>query len=570
MKIKTKIQLVLMGILLFSGILITAIWSDTARTMADTYLDDISQRTMQNTYDAFEYILADTADLATRIALNESNIIEPVSNFNENDYLVNGQWVQGYLDNKRIIMDYLSGGVGYQYYLSGVAIVAEERCIFSTDIASSVKNNLYAEILKLDQDSLKRSVIMMDPMYLEGLTSTASSNYVIPAVRGIVNDRYQVIGYVVLYFDYGVIEEKFSSNLPEGSYFKVLNSHGVEIYSNTEDEWDADYIENSCVSNTFEADGVGWTFHMSIPTEYYTTRILYAALFTGAIIFLIILLAGIVSALVISQMTREITVLKTQLDRVAAGDLEANYQVKAHDEIGQIGEAFNHMVVRTRDLMDDVKEEERQKRINEMAFLQAQINPHFISNILNNVSWMAKMQHADNVVPLVQSLNVLLHNVMHQEKNIIFLQKELEYVSNYLTIMEYSGSYDYQIEMDIEAGTDILCIPSFIMQPLVENAIYYGQPDDLSKQAIIKISSCRGEDTLVLTIEDNGAGLTAEQQAEMLCKKRGSTSFNGIGVTNVNDRIQLFFGEGYGLSYESELGKYTRCIITLPIVLEEQ
>ncbi len=570
MKMKTKIQLVLLVILLLSGILITTIWSNNARTMADTYLNDISQRTMENTYDAFEYILTDTAEYATRIALNKSNIIEPVSNFNKNDYLVEGQWVQGYLDNKRTIMEYLSGGIGYQYYLSGIAIVAEERCIFSTDISLSGKDKLYEEILKLDQTALKRSVLMMDPIYLEGLTSTASNNLVIPAVRGIVDENYDIIGYVVLYFDYGVIESKFATNMPDGSYFKVLNSHGTEIYSNTSEEWDENYIRNNCVSNTFEASAVSWTFHMSIPTEYYTTRILYTSLFTGVVIFLIILVAGLISAIVVSELTGEISVLKKRLDSVASGDLETSYTVKKNDEIGQMGSAFNHMVERMRSLVSEVKEKERQKRINEMAFLQAQINPHFISNILNNVSWMAKLQHADNVVPLVQSLNALLHDVMHQEKHIIFLHKELEYVANYLIIMEYSGSYDYTVELDIEDEANYFCIPSFILQPLVENAIYYGQPDDLSKQAIIKISAHKLGDYLELIIEDNGSGITEQQQAEMLTKVKHSTSINGIGVTNVNERIQLFFGEEYGLSYESKLGHYTRCIIKLPIVLEEQ
>lgn len=569
MKIKTKIQLVLLLILLSSGLLITAIWSNAANTMADTYLDDISQRTMFNAYNTFAYILTDTADMATRIAMNEKNIIEPVSNFNENDYMINGQWSQGYLDNKRVIMEYVSGGIGYQYYLSGLAIIAEERCVFSTDIAASVKTQLYSEILKLDQEKLKTSVIMMNPMYLEGMASTATSNCVVPAVRGIVDENYEVIGYVVLYFDYGVIEEKLSADLPEGSYFKVLNQHGTEIYSNTDTAWDMDYIENNCVSNSFEAGNIGWIFYMSIPSEYYTTRILYTALFTGAIIAAVMILAGVLSAVVISKMTGEITVLKNQMDKVSAGNLETSYYVKSQDEIGQMGEAFNHMMSRTRVLMDEVKQEERQKRLNEMAFLQAQINPHFISNVLNNVSWIAKLQHADNVVPLVQSLNVLLHNAMHQEKNIIFLHKELEYVTNYLTIMEYSGSYDYQVEMDIEKEANYLCIPSFILQPLVENAIQHGQPEDLSKQAIIKISAHKKEERLEIVIEDNGSGLVQLQRDTMLPKTRNSTSFNGIGVSNVNERIRLFYGEAYGLAYESQPGEYTRCIITLPIVLEE-
>ena len=117
-----------------------------------------------------------------------------------------------------------------------------------------------------------------------------------------------------------------------------------------------------------------------------------------------------------------------------------------------------------------------------MDFLQAQINPHFISNVLNNVVWMAKLQHADNIVPLIHSLNAMLQNVMHRRNDMITLEDELEYVDNYLTIVEYSGSYDFAVEKKISEDAKELYVPRFILQPIMENAIYHGLPGDLSRQ----------------------------------------------------------------------------------------
>ena len=236
-----------------------------------------------------------------------------------------------------------------------------------------------------------------------------------------------------------------------------------------------------------------------------------------------------------------------------------------------MSDAFNHMVVRIKKLMGKVAEEERQKHLNKMAFLQAQINPHFISNVLNNVVWMAKIQHADNLVPLVNSLNFMLQNVMHQEKDLIRLQDELEYLDYYLTIMEYTGSYDFRIEKKVDEDVLPLYIPRFILQPIVENSISHGMPMDLSREGVIRLSAYESEGQLIVNIEDNGEGMSSVQIENIMANKaQNGKSFNGVGVSNVNERIQLFFGKDYGLHYESEIGKYTRCVFILPIIKEEE
>jgi sensor histidine kinase YesM len=252
---------------------------------------------------------------------------------------------------------------------------------------------------------------------------------------------------------------------------------------------------------------------------------------------------------------------------VSSGNLETSYIVKSEDEIGQMGRTFNHMVVHIRELMHQVAEEEKQKRLIEIDFLQAQINPHFISNVLNNVVWMAKIQHADNIVPVINSLNSLLQCVMHQEEDLIPLQNELDYVDNYLRIIEYSGSYDFFVKKDIAEDTKNLYLLRFILQPILENAIYHGLPNDLSRTGCIKIQAKRQNGLLLITIEDNGNGMTQEEIKEVISGNlKDRKSFNGIGIANVNERIRLFFGEEYGLNYESQVGEYTKAVFKLPII----
>ena len=455
--------------------------------MIEKHLTDISQSVMKDAYQAFEYLLVDTSYMATMISLNEKNIISPVENLKKREIKKeNGQWNEEYLKNKRIITDYIKGMNGYKYYIVGITIVVQPDCVFSATHLMQNHDEIYQNILKLNQEQLKTGMIMMDPIHVEDGKSTLSSDYVVPAVRAILDKKREPIGYVVLYFDYGVIEKMFAANLPGGSFFQVVNQNQSIIFSNCGDEiLDSEKPEKDYVYNFFDADMVDWKFTMAIPSQYYTKDIAYTAYMTIVMMGVVILGAVILAMIVVSRMTAEISHLRNTISKVSEGNLDVSYKVKSKDEIGQIGWAFNNMIVRIRELMGKVAEEEEQKRLVEIAFLEAQINPHFISNILNNVDGMAKIQHADNIIPLVQSLNIMLQNVMHQEYDLIPLKDELIYLDNYLRIVEYSGSYDFVLEKNIDESAENLLVLRFILQPILENAIYHGLPQRLDKEGKI-------------------------------------------------------------------------------------
>ena len=308
---------------------------------------------------------------------------------------------------------------------------------------------------------------------------------------------------------------------------------------------------------------------MALPTDFYLGSLHRTTLVTGILMVIIILASVIAIAFLISRITSEITNLRDSMHLVSSGNLDVVYEVRGKDEIAQMGETFNHMVSRIDTLVKRIAEEEKEKRLVEISFLEAQINPHFVSNVLNNVTWMAKIQHADNIVPLVQSLNSMLQNVMHQEEDMILLKNELSYVENYLRIVEYSGKFDCEVIKEIGAGTENLLVLRFILQPILENAINHGLAGSLSKQEQILIRSYIEEEKLILTIEDNGNGMTKEQIRRIMREKtERQKHFNGIGIPNVMERIRLFFGEEYGLRYESEVGEYTRAIFILPVIRE--
>lgn len=571
MKIRDRMILVVLTVVVASGILITGIWYHTSSKMTDQYLTDISESTMRDAYNAFDYMLTDTSYMLTMLSLNEKNIINPVRKLKGLGRRPDGQWNLEYLENKRTIYDYIAGMNGHKYYIVGITIVVDEDCIFDTFHLAQNQRELYEEICKLDQETLKTKMVMMDPIHAEASKSTISSDYVVPAVRGILDKDRNVIGYAVLYFDYGVIEQIFAANLPEGSHFQVVNRNQSIIFSNCGEELiDVEKPEGGFIYNKFEAADIGWTFTMALPTDFYLGSLRRTTFMTGILMVIIILASVIAIAFLISRITSEITNLRDSMHLVSSGNLDVVYEVRGKDEIAQMGETFNHMVSRIDTLVKRIAEEEKEKRLVEISFLEAQINPHFVSNVLNNVTWMAKIQHADNIVPLVQSLNSMLQNVMHQEEDMILLKNELSYVQNYLRIVEYSGKFDCEVQEDIAEDTENLLVLRFILQPILENAINHGLAGSLSRQERILIRSYIEDEKLILTIEDNGSGMTEEQIKRIMREKtERQKHFNGIGIPNVMERIRLFFGEKYGLRYESEVGEYTRAIFTLPVIKGE-
>ena len=144
-----------------------------------------------------------------------------------------------------------------------------------------------------------------------------------------------IIGYVIVYFDYSVIDQMFSVNLPKNSYFEVINDQGTEIYANRDRK--ISVKNRAYVSNTFYAKNVGWTFKMSIPSEYYISGIQKTMVLTGMVIIMIIGLAVLILTFFVTKLTGEITVLRNKMKEVSKGDLTVQYRIKENDEIGTDG-----------------------------------------------------------------------------------------------------------------------------------------------------------------------------------------------------------------------------------------
>lgn len=234
-------------------------------------------------------------------------------------------------------------------------------------------------------------------------------------------------------------------------------------------------------------------------------------------------------------------------------------------EVNRLSDSYEHLVKRIQQLMEEVKQEETTLRKTELKALQAQINPHFLYNTLDSISWMCEEGKTEEAVHMVNALAKLFRISISRGQEIIPIEKEVQHAECYLQIQKYryTNHFDYEFNVD-ESCRGYLC-NKITLQPIIENALYHGL--NMIDEGYIKISICEDGDDVVMEVEDNGVGMSEDQIAELFAED--SIDKHGIGVKNVNDRIKIYFGDKYGITVRSELDEGTCVTIRIPKVTEE-
>lgn len=259
--------------------------------------------------------------------------------------------------------------------------------------------------------------------------------------------------------------------------------------------------------------------------------------------------------------------LVMSMNEAKRGNLSVNIEDESKDEIGEVTRNFNVMVNEVKNLMENIKSNEKQKRDAEFKALQAQINPHFLSNTLNTVKWLANIQKADNIENLITSLIKLLHANVGKGEVLISIREELDYIKDYINIQEYRYYNKFIVNYDIEEKILHYKMPKFTLQPVVENALIHGI-EPMEGQGVIVIKGFEYEGTVKVTITDNGLGIPEDKLDALINgdEKNNKYKLSGIGISNVNDRMKMYFGEQYGLNIHSVQNLYTTVEISFPIL----
>lgn len=275
-----------------------------------------------------------------------------------------------------------------------------------------------------------------------------------------------------------------------------------------------------------------------------------------------------ISIYVSARISQPIRKLERSVQMVERGDFGTNVYVSGAYEVEQLSKRFNLMLRRIRELMDQIIQEQEAKRKSELDVLQSQINPHFLYNTLNSVTRLAELGRNEEVVTTITSLSRFFRISLSKGKHIISVQDELEHVRHYLIIqtIRFKNKFRYEIRSD-EAALKCLTL-KLILQPLVENAIHHGI-EKSAEDGYIDIEARLEGDHLIFRIRDNGIGMSPDTVDKLLSGNIRSESGSGVGVRNVQERIMLYYGPGYGLHFESEPEEGTTVTITIPAVQSE-
>lgn len=273
-----------------------------------------------------------------------------------------------------------------------------------------------------------------------------------------------------------------------------------------------------------------------------------------------------ISYILSKNLSRNIHYLEKNMRKVEQGDFNIHINPTSYDEIGLLCDRFNRMADRINELVDEAYREGEIKQKLQFQVLKAQINPHFLYNSLGSIRCMAKMKEQNDIEQMTAALIELLRTSLSKTGEFQTVREEVGYIQNYFTLQMFRYENSFEVSYDLEPCTRECIVLNFILQPLVENAIFHGI--EISKgNGKIKITSGIRAKKLRLTVEDNGVGMTEEKIREILTvQEEKYEGLNSIGVANVSQRIKKYFGDEYGLTYISEPGNGSIAELWLPVM----
>lgn len=308
-------------------------------------------------------------------------------------------------------------------------------------------------------------------------------------------------------------------------------------------------------------------------SEYQLTSIADRSVITGDIastrnkiffLALIFNLLAIVPILIlVRRMMRPIKNLTETMAQVGQGDLSVRAEVYSDDEISRLSQGFNNMIQQVEDLIDELVTEKLLKKEAEIEALRYQITPHFMYNTLNSIKYAAILQNSSVIADQLEAFIELLQMSASDRGAFITVQQEIRMVQNYVKLQMFRYANSFTVSFDVLPEVEDCYIPGLLIQPLVENAILHGI--DLKRSdGHITVRAFRDDRWLAIKVEDNGRGITAQDLALLMSGERRS-KFSGIGVRNVRERLNLYYGEKGKLEFYSGESKGASAVITLPI-----
>ena len=292
-------------------------------------------------------------------------------------------------------------------------------------------------------------------------------------------------------------------------------------------------------------------------------------LYSSIMMALAVVCASISAWFVSKRITKPLGELMGVMEQIKTDEksIHLRYPEGSADEIGTLGKRFNELMDELDRSMQQIYDEQEQRRNNEVRLLQAQIVPHFLYNTMGIISSFIKLGMSEKALETIQNLVSFYRKSLSSGKDIITLKEEVELTHHYMELQQlrYVEYIEYSITCTAEA--EEVWVPKLTIQPLVENVLHHGlRPNGEKCRICVEITVEEKEKRVKICVSDNGTGMTKErleQVRQSLGGKKGLTK--SFGIFNIDQRLKLMYGKNYHMEIESSEGEYTKFALYLPL-----
>ncbi|NOU88277.1 HAMP domain-containing protein [Paenibacillus sp. LMG 31460] len=284
------------------------------------------------------------------------------------------------------------------------------------------------------------------------------------------------------------------------------------------------------------------------------------------LVFTVIVLSIAMSIFISRRSSKPIIKLMKNMQEVGRGNFTARIpEDEIYSEFRILNSGFNMMTNKINVLFDEVYTGKIKQREAEFKALQSNIHPHFLNNTLQVIHSLAILERTSDIEKVVTALGNLLEYTIYQKETNVLIFKELDYINDYLQIQNIRYDNTIQVDIEVEEKVSRSYILKFLLQPLIENAIYHGL-DKIAKERVLSIRGYTADGNIYFEIMDNGIGMTEQQLFAVIQNlEQKVVPETSIGLSNVQERIQIAYGQEYGIKVHSEYGKGTKLVVVIPI-----
>lgn len=436
----------------------------------------------------------------------------------------------------------------------GCIITSEDYPVYEKGIPDEKIKQIAAS-----SETALEPVMLQDP-----LRRTAS---VLSFASAMKNQEGDTLAYIMTNIEERVLYYKYLDGLNEGtdSSAVILDTRGRIVSARDKELTGAEYGDGSVrlsdgvqddkggssLKISYKSSFAGYLFFMEVEKRTILGDMRQIRYFLALILLICCAISAVIAYFITGAMYRPLSRLTRTMGQISDGNLDQRVEITTGDEIGLLSKDFNNMLEHIQALIEQLVKEEMLKKDAELEALQYQITPHFMYNTLNSIKYAALLKGEQEIGGLIEDFIELLQASINKKGNFVTVAEEIHFLENYVSLQRIRYEERFEVEYRVPDEAAGCYLPRLLLQPLVENAILHGVDMKRGGSCIVVGAEVEGR-TLHLSVRDNGRGMSEKQIEVLLTVPKNKTSgLSGIGVANVKERLELYYGREGRLLYTS-------------------